>query len=661
MVVFLANQQWNFDLAKFVAVQVCFVYLPGYALQCLLRVSYVNKLSRWFVSYATGYALSVMSYVLLLVMRQQSHVVWLYVIVAIVSIGYLCRIYRKQGIAGFGQEPWQARENTIVGIILFVAFSIAFVSYQCANMSPRLLGGEVWYFPDLVFWMRNGVAATKSYPLPELSVSGNLFWYHYFSNLELAFLSLTTGIEMSDMVSVYYYPVYLILYVGGLYVVLKEVAQRQGIVYLGLCIVLFAFSLEKLTHVFFSGKVYGTSFGCVESLAFMCYALYFFFRMTREPEKRGLLLLLSLLMFLQCAGQKGPVAAVLLAGIVSWCAFVMVKRRERKWIMFVGTMFVSVFVLVSLLFIFGGVPHAEKGSTSEISISLVYTLYHSGVFLELCQKLNDIVGSYHLARMISMVLFVCSFMLIPLLALGSVMVSGHKAAGGGKRREEKSAAAIVLGTMASVGVLLCLFISQSGHSQVYFAYPAIIATDLLACLMVSRNSRCLVLPWCACGTGMVLFCVQSYQGWVGGIERLKESARAVKQLDRGYTEYDRGLTISWEEIEGLRWIRDNTQEDALLLSNKLLAPTGFRSFYVSAYSERQCFFESYGYSNQSEALIEEKTEMIRSFYNGENGSEEALRGKGCTHAVVFKKLHDNAYPPTCQIVYENNEVIVVRL
>lgn len=655
VVAFLAGQQEVSNLFRFTAVQLCFIYLPGYAFQQLCGVKYSDKLVKYFVSYATGYALSVVIYIGLLLLGIQHSVMYVYFLLALLSVIVVFKLPTKEGVVCF-------KEHVVVGVILFVAFMVAFVSFQCVNMSAKLIGGDVWYRPDLVFWMRNSVAAVKAYPLPELSVAGRPLFYHYFSSIELAFLSLTTRIEMFDLVFVYYYLVYMFLFVGGIYVVLKEIVQRQVMVYFGLCLILFTCSLERLTFIYFSTHIYVSTFGCVEGLAFMCYCLYYFFRFFKDSEKRGLLFF-SLLMFFLCVGSKGPIAAVLLVAIGVGCAFIVFEQHDFKKGAIVGLSFLIVFLFVAVMFVFGYKSFSMESGSKGLSISIVDTLYRSKVYLVLCNKLTSIIGIYWIARMLSMLLFVCSFLLIPLLALALTLYLSRRC----ERNKYNRFCFILFGTLAIIGIVLCLFVSQAGMSQMYFAFPAIMAIELLACSRITYDVRHIGSLWCVLCVGMFLFGIQNGHFFADGIQKLMQSISIGKKsfyakgMDKVSMGEEGGQTISWNEIEGLRWIRENLQEDILLLSNKILASGGSRSFLVSAFTERQAFFESYDYSGQNNSTIEQNLSVITDFYNGSQESLEMLRVRGVTHAVVFKRVFDNVYPKDCKKVFENEDLIVVSL
>ena len=163
------------DPFKFLIVQLAFVYLPGCAIQKLVSISYQNGLIRRLVAYITGYALSITIYLALLMMNLQSLVLYVYCIVFVVSA-----VYFWGGKTKTYNKGTKTKELYIFAIILALSWAISFILFQCINLSPMLKDGHIPFFQDLVFWLRNAVASTKGYPLPDMSVLDNNLFYHYF-------------------------------------------------------------------------------------------------------------------------------------------------------------------------------------------------------------------------------------------------------------------------------------------------------------------------------------------------------------------------------------------------------------------------------------------------------------------------------------------------
>ena len=76
--------------------------------------------------------------------------------------------------------------------------ALGFVVFQFTAQSAEVIGYQNMG-NDPNYWFKNCVAATKGYPIPELSVNGlHLFW-HMFSCFAVAIMHFCTGIEIYDI------------------------------------------------------------------------------------------------------------------------------------------------------------------------------------------------------------------------------------------------------------------------------------------------------------------------------------------------------------------------------------------------------------------------------------------------------------------------------
>ena len=239
------------DPIKFIFVQLAFIFLPGYALQRLIRLSYQNSLVRVLVSYATGYTISLIVYLAMLIADIQQYVLFACIILCVISTVYL--YLSKNNVADGKIEQ---KEKLYFTCVLLAALIASMLLFQFANILPTFKQSNASLNQDLVFWMRNAVAATKGYPLPELSVAGKVFFYHYFTSINIAFLRFTTGIEIYDLCFVYSYLVTVLLIVSGLYVACKELINSYKIAFVAICFILFTKNLDPISHIFFNDHLF---------------------------------------------------------------------------------------------------------------------------------------------------------------------------------------------------------------------------------------------------------------------------------------------------------------------------------------------------------------------------------------------------------------------
>ena len=645
------------DPIMFVFVQLAFIFMPGYALQKSLGLSYQNSLVRGLVSYATGYTMSILLYLVMLMMGIQHLIIYIYIIICVISAIYL--YYTPNTIIKDGYAD--LKEIKTFMYILLIALTFGMVLYQFPNLNPSLKQYNTELTPDLVFWMRNTVAATKCYPLPELSVLGKVFFYHYFTSINLAFLKYTTGIEIYDLCFVYSYLVTVFLVVSGLYVACKELINSNRLVFVTMCFALFTQSLEPITHVYYSAHIYLASFGFAEGMGMFFFTLYFYLRMIRDNHSKWKLLLFTMLLFFSTSGLKGPIGAILLVGIAIGSLYLMFCKNDYCFGLLSGGGLLLVFVLTISLFVININGSTAEGSTAELSLSIIDTLFHSPYFKKVYLFLLSIGLLKPVAYILILIPFLISSFLIPFLVYYVTYNS--------KKTINSSVRLILIG-MISVGVFLGLFVSQKGNSQSYFLFIGIPLLFLLSLIKDNesefdyntlRNLRFVFI------IGVFISSIQYHRIFLNSMVSLVRSyslaTEFVGKVLRPLGDPDEtGISINKSEIDGLRWLRANSSTDAIILSNKVLSEQmGSRSFWVSSLSERQTFFESYDYSNVSNEIIETNCNQIRSFYEGDINALNYLKKQGCTHAVIFNGIVPNNYPENCNVIYKKKNITIVEL
>lgn len=633
---------------SFVLVQYFCIYIPGKAFHLFLNKDDKNELTQNLVSYALGYSLSIVFYLLFLIIGIQGYIIFFYPVISLISILFLLKFKKSQKCI----KPC-FKESFSFGVILFFAVLISTVLYQYQNLSPTIQKGNILYYQDLIFWLRNCVAATKSYPLPELSVMGDDFYYHYFTSIEIAFLHFTTKIEMFDLCFTYSYIVTLFILISGLYVLLKELVDNAKLVVIALCFILFTSGFEFLTHIYFSQHIYRATFGLPEGLGFFCFCYTYYIKWFKHREKYMSYAVISLLFLITCTGLKGPIAAVLLVGIGLGCLMLLIQNHNWGKVSLVGISHLLVFILILVYFVIGN-KASEEGSSSELIFSSVNTLFHSHYFDKVFYSIYNIIHIKTLSYLMTLFLFLVSSMLIPISVLYTTMR---------KQRIRFDIINVSMWGMIVCGILLCIFVSQNGMSQMYFMFVSIVCMFIVgfstySFIIKARKSNYTPL-YILLFVGVVLFIVQIPQNGKQGIKNAITDFSFYKV--NKYEKKETGKTINFEEMKGLRWIRDHIPSNSVLLSNKVLAEEGGRSFVTSAFSERQTYYESYAYSNQNQKVIENKLNKIKSFYYGGKDISDILKKEGVTHAIVYKNIYPNSYPSNNNIIFENEDLIVLEL
>lgn len=640
----------TFDAIKFLLVEYAFVFLPGYSIISWLGVGFENKLIRSFISYALGYSLSIIIYLVMLLTASHFYILYVYLLLFILSCVYLIR---RDSL--FSDEAIGRVENKILSLILLVSLVLGCLFFQCNNINPALMDGNWYVYQDLLYWCRNSVAATKCYPLPDLSVFGHSFYYHYFSSIEMAFLKYTTGIEMYDLCFTYSYLITIFLTVSGLYTISKYVIQDPKLLFLPTLFVLFTTSFDYYNHIYFNDHILMASFGFAEGMALFCFSLYCYFRTLRTSESRMKFLLMAMLMLFATTGLKGPLAAILLVGFAVGSVILLFKRKNYVFGIFSGLGLFLSFLIPFILFVVDLNHKAEPGSTGEMALSLVNTVFHSNYF----ERGYDYLIVHGVPTFLSyafiLILYLLSAFIFPLAVFCLV-----------QKKIEFSDTFVVILSMMITGVFLGMFLSNVGFSQVYFLYSSILCLFILSFIsknvVSSRRYKCLIAIFVF---GFLFFSYQdSITAYRGGLSLLRSTEYGrdlLCKLNKIEAVPETGLTINKGEMEGLRWVRDNLPNNCVLLSNKIFSETGDRSFWTSCLSERQVFLESYAFSNVDTIEISKNIKFLKSFYQGDIDARNKVLKLGATHAVIYKNILPHHIPIGCKILYENKEVAIAKI
>ena len=640
-----------FNAFIFLFVQVAFIYLPGYTLVSWIGIKYENKYIRYFISYATGYSLSIFIYLILLMMGIQSSILYVYLALFVLSGIYLSR-HREVLPDGLIEK----KEKSLLTIFFLISLIIGFFVYHCYNINPSLMDGNWYIFQDLVYWFRNAVAATKSYPLPDLSFSSHPFYYHYFSSIEMAFLKYTTGIEMYDLCFTYSYLITILLILSGLYTICKFTINSPKYLFIPIAFILFTSGFDEYTHVYLYDHIFIASFGFAEGVAMFCFSLYFYFRLLKTDENHWRLLLITMLSVFVTTGLKGPLAAILLVGFAIGSAFLLfIEKRFFHGIIYGLSLFLS-FILALSLFVININHPAESGSTSELLFSPTATIFHSHYF----ERGYDYLIEQGIPAFIS---YSSTLLLYFLLAFFSPILVSCAV----QKMRRTLYVYIIFLSMTIAGILFGIFMSNVGFSQVYFIFVSIICFFILP--FISTNNG---LSPKTIKSLIVIFVIGSlpfayknvlniYSGTLSLLWSTDSGRCLLQKANKKIDVPETGLTISKGEVEGLRWGRDNIPENSILLTNKIFAEQGRRSFWTSCLTEKQIFLEGYDFSNVNQKEIDLYKNLTLSFYEGDSFTIHKLKEKGVTHAILFKNIQPNSIPQSCNVLYENSEIIIVSI
>lgn len=639
---------------------IAFMLVPGLALVSSLQLRWKSSVSFLSISYFSGYCLCIIAYIVFLMLGVQAYS-WIYGIFAFL-IGAVALYRVKEPI----MKQYEHAEGWQVSVLLAIAFLIAFIAFILANRSAMIVGYHNM-IPDNAYWFKNSVAVTKGYPLPEISVLGlNLYW-HVFSNFQIAFLHFATGIEIYDLCFSFSCIWQLFILVTGTCTLFREnSALCSAVVCCAVVILVFTQGNADKTHIYYLHHFYTCPLGCSEGQGA---AMFGFVAFTKTLSKtRNIKYFIWVLMLFICTlGLKAPYGCILLVGI--GVTYLLEIINGDRWIRLAAAVkmmaFISAYFLITQLFIIDNNALMSQTSIHQLTLSLSDTLVRPPLGRAMWATIKD--TNWFIICLLYPVMIIFNHLaangIIVLVFLFALIRVIYKK----MWKEFFDISNMSLFVMTIIGCGLFQFVSHRGFSQAYFlfiAYPFALlwALNILnisgGCALKHKSYRKKIYMLCSL---MTVFAV---------IYTVIDSKNIFRTdfFRKSYTtaNFDMKATgaynITDDDIEGLRWIRDNLYADAVIVTNKVLKG-GHRTFITSAYAERQVYLDGYDYANiPSKEYVDRRIEILKRFYTGDISSVIDLANDGVDYAVLFKFIeHYNVVPSGLPMVYENDDISVYKI
>ena len=355
-------------------VQFFLILIPGEVCLRSAKVSFKNGAVAHLCAYASGYIMSIFLYIVILIIDIQKYC---FPICLIYGIAMLFLFNKYKGRTVY-KEHISNLDNTILLFCLTVSFVIGVVIYLLPNRSPQIVGYQN-QTGDLTYWFKNCVAATKGYPLPELSVKGLHLYWHLFSCFEVAFLHFITGIEIYNLCFTFAYIWKILLLVGSVYVVSTSLLKKRSSVLIVMLTTLFTSGLDKQTLVYYQFHLYRCSLAFEEGYAMSMFGFVFFLKFIEMKKKNIFAYMLTVLGIAGALGLKVSGGTVLFAGM----AVRLLLSLEKKWKKFfeVGILLMSyclVYFIISKFFMIDGNALTSSTSSHRMVFSPFNTLMRPG-------------------------------------------------------------------------------------------------------------------------------------------------------------------------------------------------------------------------------------------------------------------------------------------
>lgn len=653
-----------YRVALFLYVQIGIIYLTGRTVLRFTQVDFSSRLSHIFFSYAIGYTVTLTLYLITLLFHAPKVsiiVAYIFSCMNIILYIYDCNMGTKKKTE---TESIDKKDLAVIIIAFFLASAFMFMCFQARMLSADITG-YVSMYPDDQFWFREAVEGTRGIPMPDFSASGVIRCYHYFSGTWCSFLHYLTGIEIFDICFTFSWVGDLFLLVGGIYVLFAE-SNCIDIKYviIALIAILFTSSAQSATFTTYINHLYVTHFGYLPGYAMGMYTFRLFIKWYECEKRRISVLVLCIILLLITVGIKAPCGCLTLVGMGVMCIkmFLLGKDRKEKQNGFIAGLLIliSFIIFYKLLFTYPDNPIVYKTTSPGERFSLTDSLYMSGYFYNLIGNLTAIFENKYISYIVSyaLYLFMSNFVVATFMLLGI-----HRCI---KYRIFPEISEVASFMMVFCGYLCYLIISQNGYSQVYFMF-ALFPYGMYSALNIIARSRIIEKEKRKTKLSDPVIVIMLI-ALMGGMYKTKEyySDIALAGLSNLNNRYDlkkeysgsNGNDVNKMEMEALRWLRDNSDEDALLITN--LAIVNNRSFTTSCYTERQIYIEGEAYGAANQELQDYRVELIRKYYLGDESAAETLIEEGVDYAVVFSSVPEYA-GYIGNVIYDNNAVKIIEM
>lgn len=639
-------------------------FLPGYLLLIYAKIS-INPIIRVFLAFSLGYSINVFLYLLALMLGLQKHTIIIaiiYIFTLFVSVGLKSKCIGESRIQNDQDEVLSLSQEMfwVIGVFL-CTYIVAYFTYQSNNLSAQITG-YLNQHQDNTVWFRNTVSALKRYPVPRLSTKGVDLYYHLFSSFQLAFLHFITGIEIFDLCFSFSYVWNFFLLVGGVYWFFSELLNNRFHIRLGTVIVLFTTgTLTGLTSVFYINHLYLVSFGFIEGFSISFYAISCIFHLLKKQDFSRKRWAISLLLFATALGGKAPCGCIVLVGAITACVW-MIRKGNWKPGFSVSFSYILTFCVEYLILFYKPYNIYTANSNARMGFSFIKTLTDRNMYYI---KYDSFLTNHLHNSLLSAVILACIFLIMTNFIMNyyilfSLSVKIRNIVNRGEKKFFDNIFELITWAMLMASYCCFIFFWQDGYSQVYFAFIALPYGILISFYYLEKykprthlysSIHCIGLVLTGVGITLSLQCISPYI--IKGAKNL---------LGISYESDSIGSSVTRDEVEAMTWVKHNTNENAILITNKLFCDyMGTHSFITSAYTERQLYLEGYAYESLNDKELEKRLNLIANYYQGNKNSEIPLKEQGIDYAILFKDIEGYNCPIGGNAVFENNGIRVIKL
>ncbi len=608
--------------------------IPGIAICKAFPIKEMTELEGLLFCYIAGYILSIIIYVLSSCLNISDNFHITYIGVFIVSIIYLI----KKGWKRETSENENSKKDFLWGVIILVLFVFSLFVFSLKNAVPTFIESNNWH-GDLLYWVGDSVSLTKDIPPRNFRSLDPTYNYHYFGALQLASMAKATGIAVVNIALRYSYIQAMTLIGLAAICFVRRISKNKNVTLI-LFLLLFATGFEKFTGVTWFWHIYQIpmSFNIAISLEMTIAILLMIQLQNSKIDVLNLFLLLVSLAI--CTGTKGPSGAIMLCGIGIVCIYWLIKREYKKSFLF-GLASLAVWGVVYFCLLMSGNSNYMESSGYVDPFKLSFT--------------NPMIVNIKILFWKTIKYFRDFVLINPWTFIPAAIYSCYALI---KRKMHCVEYAFLF--MLGVGTVLGYVLHYYGSSQIYFSLSVFpFAAALAGKFYETIFEKFENLKW-----GMwykkvaviLLFVGVFYCGffwnWKNTLQvYVQKGAQVLVGISPEYDSITQMMTR--DEYDAYIWIRDNTDTNDVLLTDRMLEEEMF-CYIPGVFSER------YFLDGMND---EEEMQRIRNCYKGNEATIKYYIGKDIKYIVQNKRITQNfsLSEKFGKKVFDNSSVTVWKL
>ena len=630
-----------------------YIQLPGMLVLKWLRFETSYRTTELVTAALTGWFIAVVEYFLA---EAAGTDIILYAVGPIMSIIY---IYTTISKTGDKQELTSELKNDPLPLAFFIFITIALfhclLCVQYLYLSPDV-DELIFVNPDKAFHMGLANSLSHGYPLQSIWFKGAFLYYHIFTEI-LYSIPIRLFDIRADICIESFGPL-LTAYIFGLsfFSFFREMSNRPDRA--GLYCLIFLLSNPFFARNFDEGSIAlkflltndnASGFAVSAALMFIVVFDKWNKEISRGSARHYSYLAICVILVMLMTGLKGPVGALTVASLFGVLILGLILRKVP------AKMIISMMIIAAgFILIYATVLGAEGQTDSSERASFVFAEITDLMFWK--DSLVSRLVSFGIAKPIRLVIVMTVFMLFYItvfflpFCIGYIrelilVVSGRK---------EYNVARVLVYAECMVGIIAMFVLSYSGYSQIYFGLITVVLAPIVSFWFIENLEEKKagselagkVLKTTICIMAITIIVTTSM--FTMFYERRTKLA-AVNAVPS--SPHNRYHSVSHGEYEAMLWLRDNTDKDALILSDRYYSSPldkysytnkwDNRFFLYEVYTNRFGYFSSWGYilHQKDKDEILKRIEQDGILYD-ENNPERGMLAReiGIDYLIVSKKF-----------------------